>query len=342
MQMFDNLRYCRNNGCSRYNLIISSLRKRCEMCNNRLRGYRGDESFLNHKQDIVIFDGSTSPSQQPITCAHSISIYKPCAKCNRPATPMSTALVHVNSSSYQRPTNVFYTEDHADLEGNVESCDVKGNCPILKGHAPAVHIPFNLFTSWWWLAKKFDTEWFAYLVGTEPSESKPFYWIEPDGMYFPEQDATGGHVRPKSNVELKSGTIASVHSHVDFSAQFSPEDEKHFNWPVELVINRSGKIASMVRAKLECGRYQRVEGRIFWVGAQTDYALADTLESKITVAPQSSVPPKYRDANLNPHVRVIDRRPHRNWTQDDEERWHNNQERFNKDLRSSFDTQQDT
>lgn len=144
-----------------------------------------------------------------------------------------------------------------------EVADVTG-CPILKVE-PVIEVPYELYNAWIDLAGDYDTEWLAYLQGEVNQQTGRARLTE---MYFPKQDGKAAHVeRPDdSSVELRPGTIAAVHSHVKMQAFFSQEDIKHANWPVEIVINAKGEYECSMRMRLECGRFQRIKGKIILVG----------------------------------------------------------------------------
>jgi hypothetical protein len=141
-----------------------------------------------------------------------------------------------------------------------------------------VHVPFPLFQQWIYLTHKFSVEWIAYLTG---ALNENVYTLDANGMYFPTQEASGASVIPLGTIETRENTIGSVHSHVDFSAVFSDTDEEHFSHPVELVVNRYGKMACVTRVKLDCGRFQRVASKVEIVGSSELMACAKDLASKL-------------------------------------------------------------
>lgn len=156
------------------------------------------------------------------------------------------------------------------------NCDVKG-CPVAP-HA-RVRVPWPLYQKWVYLCREFDTEWLAYLKGEQTDDG---VWnIFEEGMYFPKQTAQAAHVEAADNSVEQEGTIAAVHSHVDMNAFFSKEDEDHFNHPVEFVVNRKGEMKAVVRVKLDCGRYQRADARIYLTGIDANLALVDELKTKL-------------------------------------------------------------
>lgn len=141
---------------------------------------------------------------------------------------------------------------------------VDGDCPVEKDKdAPTLTIPREMWESWINLAKKFDTEWIAYLIGKKVSDRE---WEVTD-MYFPKQRATSVHVTAEPG-EIREGTVAAVHSHVGMGVFFSKEDTDHANHDVEVVINRDAKYKMSVRITLECGRFARVDGELLLRGKE--------------------------------------------------------------------------
>lgn len=139
-------------------------------------------------------------------------------------------------------------------------CDIKG-CPIVQ--APRVHFPLTLFNRCLFLCKAVSTEWMAYLRG----EEKDGVYIIGEELLFPKQLVHAAHVQAADDAEIPEGTFAAIHSHVNFSASFSGEDDQHFNHQVEFVMNRSSELNAVARVKLECGRFQRVPCDITLTGA---------------------------------------------------------------------------
>lgn len=135
---------------------------------------------------------------------------------------------------------------------------VDGVCPVEKeANTPTLIISREMWESWINLARVFDTEWIAYLIGKKTGERE---WEVTD-MYFPKQEATSVHVSAEQG-EIREGTVAAVHSHVSMGVFFSKEDTAHANHDVEVVINRDAKYKMSVRVKLECGRFARVDGNL--------------------------------------------------------------------------------
>ncbi len=151
--------------------------------------------------------------------------------------------------------------------------DVKG-CPVAGG--ATVNVPIEMWDRWVFLANKMDTEWLAYLKGEEV-EPGVFNITE---MYFPAQHMEPATCMAVDGERQQEGTIGSVHSHVAMSAFFSGEDEKHFNHPVELVINRKGDVDCRVRRRLDCGRWQRVVGKVMLSGCQEQLDQLAELKAK--------------------------------------------------------------
>lgn len=152
--------------------------------------------------------------------------------------------------------------------------DLSG-CPVAS--KAKVKIPVDMFNRWIFLARQLDTEWIAYLLGTEISPNE----YEITGMYFPQQKANGVHCEAEDG-EIREGTIAAVHSHVGMKAFFSAEDEHHFNHPVELVINRAGDILGNGRTRLECGRWHRGAAKIEFTGCDEALDMEKELREKVS------------------------------------------------------------
>ncbi len=162
-------------------------------------------------------------------------------------------------------------------------CDTKG-CPH-EPDAPNVCVPWDLYQKWIFMAHKLNVEWIAYLTGkleTATDTADAAYVLDSNGMYFPEQMATGATVEAETCTE-KDGTIAAVHSHVDMSASFSGVDYQHFSHPVELVVNRSGKVSCVVRVQLDCLRYSRVKANVELIGTESMAQALHDLESQLII-----------------------------------------------------------
>lgn len=163
--------------------------------------------------------------------------------------------------------------------------DISG-CPIVV--KPTINLPTKMYHLWTHLAGHFSTEWIAYLMGNFDEETNS--WTITD-YYFPKQKAHGAHVDAEDG-QIKEGTIGSVHSHVRMSAYFSQEDRKHFNHPVEMVINADGKVATCCRTTLKCGSFSRVEDvKVMLTGDEEQNAAAAALEAVLTPdSPHSTTP----------------------------------------------------
>lgn len=151
---------------------------------------------------------------------------------------------------------------------------VKG-CPIVptdKTRLPRVEIPNDMWKKWCHWAKKFDTEWLAYLMGEEipRSPDHPLGGWKLTDLWVPRQKVTGAHVTVfeddiRTLMERYPNCIGDVHSHVKMGVFFSSEDEKHMNHPVHLVVNAREEIMGSCRITLDCGRMARVEGRLILI-----------------------------------------------------------------------------
>lgn len=305
MQELENLKYCRNKGCSRYLSVVSNPRKRCVMCNGKLRHYRGDESSVDHDSPVII-DGAAATTTGPTqvyVCAHNKDVYGPCEECGRQG---KGGLVLLKTPPYHpssRTENGAAIFSVKDVTG--EECDLEKDCPVAP--SSEIHIPFMLYMTWVYLAKRFKTEWIAYLQGDLPTADAPQYRLREDGMYFPEQDVSAASVSAKANAEIKPSTIAAVHSHVGMKAEWSGTDKQHWNMPIEMIVNRMGDLTNVVRVKLDCGRYQRAPGRITLLGGTAFADIGDALEDVLHVKPEPSYQGgngKYKDAGIT----IIDRR----------------------------------
>jgi hypothetical protein len=155
-------------------------------------------------------------------------------------------------------------------------------CPIAL--SAVVHIPLQMFNRWIFMANQISTEWIAYLLGKELPEEPGHYVVE--DMYFPKQTANGGHCEAAPG-EIRPGTIAAVHSHVGMNVFFSGEDIQHFNHPIELVVNRAGKVLGNGRVKLECGRWHRGPAKILFTECGEDLVLVQELKDKIVESPSN-------------------------------------------------------
>lgn len=169
----------------------------------------------------------------------------------------------------KKPANDTF-ECPPDLEG----CPIATKCKVF--------VPLYLYNQWVFLANQLDTEWIAYLKGERRAANANEYDIR--SMYFPEQEANGGHCKPIESVDqVQPGTIAAIHSHVQMNAFFSLEDKQHFNHEVELVVNAKGEIKAVGRIQLNCGRFGRGPADIIFVACEEELKLQEELESKITI-----------------------------------------------------------
>lgn len=158
--------------------------------------------------------------------------------------------------------------------------DLEG-CPLRGKDEQLLAIPFQMYYNWVYLALRKDIEWIAYLKGVQDPVTG---YVSLSEMYIPKQNkwrTSSGHCEALER-EVLPGTIGAVHSHVDFSAFFSTEDRKHFNHPVEIVVNRRGDLLYAVRLKLKCREWSRVESRNYLlIGSDEQRKLAEELESKV-------------------------------------------------------------
>jgi hypothetical protein len=166
-----------------------------------------------------------------------------------------------------------------------ECKDIKG-CPLVTSQ-PEVQIPFDLYSEWIFLCRQLDVEWIANLKGTTEKDGW-LHYIDREGMYFNKQEV--GEATAESTFldqSKEEGTIGRIHSHVNMKAFFSGTDWDHFSSPVELVINRNGQMECVVRIKLRCGEFSRVEASIKLIPSEAQVKVLADLESKITIKPKS-------------------------------------------------------
>lgn len=255
------LRTCPNGRCSMHRVVIETTKTNCSLCHAHLKDY----DYLH--------DGDDSPA---LTQSQAEDLTDELRANDAAKEPLLLGIGGATESAE--------TEDDEPATFRAP-CDVKG-CPI----APkcTVYIPFTLYSTWLFLAKRFDVEWIAYLRGELKDEST--IHIAADGMYFPKQVAQSAHVAAEPNTVLP-GTIGSVHSHVDMEAFMSAEDERHFNHPVDMVINRKGNIVAVMRRKLRCGEFERVKCSVLLNGTEADVGAEDALEAVLTKETSAFTPP---------------------------------------------------
>lgn len=155
------------------------------------------------------------------------------------------------------------------------SCpDLITGCPIAT--PVSVFVPQEMFDQWVYLARHLETEWIGYIVGSVRGSD---YVLE--DTYFPNQSANSIHVGVTGERQVKAGTIAAVHSHVDMQVFFSDEDKKHLNHPVELIVNRKAEIIASVQTKLKCGELARSSAKVMLVGNDMHAEALKELKSKL-------------------------------------------------------------
>jgi hypothetical protein len=309
-KMEDDLKMCRNKRCGRNGvLIVAPDRRYCSSCGAKLKNSWGHTLNPDHPplidpgpDEAPGKGGKRGYMHQPITAITTkqgelIEMPKP----NGVLQMLPWNDFQGTWDSYSKYREDFQKGEIKDNEpfmtewckkrqnakalaskpSDTFTCagDIKG-CPMMTSmeNEHLVRIPHDMYQNWIWLCLRFDTEWIAYLKGTQDPTTKVWSITE---MYFPKQKANSSHV-DAADGEVQEGTIGSVHSHVSMGAFFSTEDENHFNHPVEMVINREGKMAICVRLPLECGRFSRVKTKCLLIGNDTCQALATDLESKLT------------------------------------------------------------
>lgn len=189
-----------------------------------------------------------------------------------------------------------YTQNTTPTPGKSDNWETVATCPDINGCPlineskwPHVYIPAEMWKKWMCWARKFNTEWLAYLIG----EALPKSETDPNGgwtitaLHVPKQKVTGAHVTvdEASIRDLPAGIIGDVHSHVRMNAYFSTEDERHFNHPLHIVVNAREEFATSVRVPLECGKTTRTKAKVFTVGAEEETAWEAEMRSQLQDEP---------------------------------------------------------
>lgn len=248
-----NLKWCANPNCSLYKQIVDSKYRYCDGV--QLRGpHRDDQCKSKLREFDPNRDGNVGDADTPVLFIDS--------------TPPSQRLLTEGRAKGDEPLGTVHV-----------NCDLKG-CPIAP--KAEVYLPYSLMFSWFYLARVVEVEWIAYLKG---KLENGIYIFDPEGMYFPMQQANGVHVEAESGSANHPDTIGAVHSHVGMKTEWSSEDEHHFSNPVEFVVNKLGSINAVMRIKLDCGRYSRVKPEITLVGTKDDVGLAHQLREKLIIIP---------------------------------------------------------
>ena len=160
--------------------------------------------------------------------------------------------------------------------------DVKG-CPIAP--EPKITMPVEMWQSLWQLTALSNNEWIAYLIG-KLEDGKALI----EEVYFPEQTVTGASCEVPTEVEAKPNTIGAIHSHVGMEAFWSKTDEDHANWPIEIVLNRKGDYKALMRVKLDCSRWSRVECKLTISASLPSRAMLESLEESIKKGKEHAKP----------------------------------------------------
>lgn len=256
--MLSDLKQCVNSACRRYQVLVQNVNSpNCSECQQPLH----EVDLENHSlaiagQQVLIDLGEQGNFEGLLPQARQIPSFSSGPEGMR---------FRPDQKPQQRVSDTFRCQP--DVEG----------CPVAK--KPSVEVPNAVFNNWVFLACEIDTEWIAYLRG-EAIEGG--YHIH--GFYFPKQRVTPAHCEPEDGEVRFDDTIGTVHSHVSMGAVFSPEDRSHFNWPVEIVINRRGEFSVNCRQKLECGNWQRNEGRLVLAQCDAELELVKELQEKMTDA----------------------------------------------------------
>ncbi|KKK63999.1 hypothetical protein LCGC14_2988630, partial [marine sediment metagenome] len=151
--------------------------------------------------------------------------------------------------------------------------DVAG-CPIAP--KPKIVMPLEMFQSLWQLTALSNNEWIGYLIGKVENGRAVI-----EKVYFPEQTVTGASCEVPTEVKARPDTIGAIHSHVGMEAFWSKTDEDHANWPVEIVLNRKGDYKALMRVKLDCSRWSRVDCKLTVSASLPSKAMLESLEESI-------------------------------------------------------------
>jgi hypothetical protein len=257
--MLTDYRVCRSKNCRRSGVLVETANKRCDSCGAKLKYPNDTEQDM---LPMVIGDDEINEmlDRDPEGEIVNLNGREYLRLASGKVVPLERMLTAGSKGDKSEESDVWNTGDaalHAKL-GTTCNSHVEG-CPIMKElPQPTVRIPFDLFHRWVWLARRFNVEWLAYLKGTQAENGD---WAI-TSAYFPRQRAHGAEVRRTHDEDVQEGTIGSVHSHVAMKAFFSGTDKAHFNWPVEVVLNRSSDILAAIAIKLACGRPSYAEGRV--------------------------------------------------------------------------------
>lgn len=187
--------------------------------------------------------------------------------------------LHAYTSFNDNPKVKVFPKQPSDTFTVPEAeCKDVENCPISP--KVTVLVPVNIWQTFLHLTRKFNTEWLAYLKGSQSFDDKGnMTWTITD-FYFPKQKCTGAHVDVEDG-QLQPDTIGDIHSHVDMGAFFSQEDKKHWNWPLHLVVNRKGEAQVAAAFTLECGRITRLNGTIYTTSTDEQDKIVKELTEKL-------------------------------------------------------------
>jgi hypothetical protein len=251
------LKLCKNHGmCAMAGCPIWTEQRRCRLCERKLKNIQlNDRDYKNLEMRAIEdndFMGWNRSNDN--------------AKGNSSRDDRSTKNIsaHPQTNDYHGHSQTGYRGFQPALKPSDEfTCAdtfVKG-CPLVSNdNKPTVLLEYDTYKRWTLLAAKFATEWLMYLHGTFDAEINEWTIT---GEYVPKQRVNTAHVDVLPG-QIKPDTIGDVHSHNTMSAFFSAEDEKHFNWPVHLVINGRGDIKANIEITLECGRKARTEASVKW------------------------------------------------------------------------------
>lgn len=291
-QDFDILK-CRNPKCRRYGVAVTfaagGRRYLCTECKSLLYYCSGDELV-----DAIIDDESTAfDSEDADSVAYGI---------------MQHGRYSAGNSYFDVGEPYFgsHKRDQRDYRSNrnlqpqlsqplqqqpkreevfeVLDCnpDVKG-CPIVgELGKPVVNVPIELWNRFIYLASQLDYEWFAYLKGEQVGDSNTYNITE---AIYPKQKMAGATcvATDEASRNIPDSVIGDIHSHVKMQAKFSSHDEANMSRPVTLVINARGEHDCVVRVKLECGRYTRVDAKVMLTGVEQLQQLEEHVKAQRVV-----------------------------------------------------------
>lgn len=314
----NNKKECLTKKCTRYMVVIATNGAYCTRCGQKLKAVS-----VNDPRPISMFDGDMTPAKktngaaltvvgQPgqqeemIERKHSTLYTEGAWRCwcgystnnGQMAGDHDKLLPSLVPKSKLYESYPLTQAETKPAQSDDWSCspDISG-CPLMsfnyetqKTRLPRIEIPYEMWKKWCYWARRFDTEWLAYLIGEEiaVSDDAPLGGWRITDLHIPKQHVTGAHVRvdEESIRSLPPGVIGDVHSHVRMQAFFSGEDIAHFNYPIHLVVNAREEFDSSIRVPLECGRTTRIKGRLMLIGAPDEPDWEGILKSQFIEPPK--------------------------------------------------------